>query len=99
MNAGGIIDREYAIGKGRMDLCLRYAGAVLAIELKVWRNGEPDPLKKGLEQIDGYLSGLGLDYGWLVIFDRRVGQPKISERTSTESARTVSGKTIVVIRA
>ncbi len=99
VNAGGIIDREYAIGKGRMDLCLRYAGAVLAIALKVWRNGEPDPLKKGLEQIDGYLSGLGLDYGWLVIFDRRVGQPKISERTSTESARTVSGKTIVVIRA
>jgi len=99
VNAGGTIDREYAIGWGRMDLCVRYGGAVLGIELKVWRDEEPDPLKKGLEQIDVYLSGLGLNFGWLVIFDRRSGQPKIFERTQTEAAQTVSGKTITVIRA
>jgi hypothetical protein len=99
VNAGGTIDREYAIGWGRMDLCVRYAGAVLGIELKVWRNGESDPLHEGLKQIDGYLQGIGQNAGWLVIFDRRSNQPRISERTNVESAQTASGKRITVIRA
>ncbi len=99
VNAGGTIDREYAIGRGRMDLRLCYAGVVLGIELKVWRDGEPDPLLEGLEQIDGYLQGLGLSGGWLVIFDRRCSQPRIRERTGTQSSRTPSGKNITVIRA
>jgi hypothetical protein len=76
------IRRMAAIGWGRMDLCLRYGAVTLGIELKVWRDGEPDPLAEGLEQLDGYLAGLGLDGGWLVIFDRRSGQPPIRERTS-----------------
>ena len=99
VNAGGSIDREYAIGWGRMDLCVRYAGAILGIELKVWRDGEPDPLLEGLEQIDGYLQGLSQNTGWLVIFDRRSGQPRIRERTGTESVQTRSGKHVTVIRA
>jgi hypothetical protein len=36
-NGGGTVDREYAIGSGRVDLCLRHGGTVVAIELKVWR--------------------------------------------------------------
>jgi DNA polymerase III delta prime subunit len=99
VNGGGTIDREYAIGSGRMDVCIRYGDVTLAIELKVWRDGEPDPLSKGLEQIDGYLGGLFLDTGWLVIFDRRSGQPRIHERTFTEFAITKSGRDITVIRA
>jgi hypothetical protein len=99
VNGGGTIDREYAIGSGRMDLCIRYGNVTLAIELKVWRDGEPDPLAEGLEQIEGYLKGLTLDSGWLVIFDRRSNQPRIRERTNTESARTESGRSITVIRA
>jgi hypothetical protein len=47
-NAEGSIEREYAIGRGRMDLCLRYRDLTLGIELKVWRNGAPDPLAEGL---------------------------------------------------
>jgi len=99
VNGGGTIDREYAIGSGRMDLCIRYGEVTLAIELKVWRDGEPDPLSEGLEQIDGYLGGLFLNTGWLVIFDRRSGQPRIHERTFTEPAMTKSGRAITVIRA
>jgi type II secretory pathway predicted ATPase ExeA len=99
VNAGGTLDREYAIGMGRMDLCVRYGAVVLGIELKVWRDGEPDPLLEGMEQIDGYLQGLGQETGWLVIFDRRAGRPPIRERTTTESAMTSSGKSITVIRA
>jgi hypothetical protein len=56
-----------------MDLCLRYGAVTLGIELKVWRDGEPDPLTEGLEQLDGYLAGLGLDGGWLIDFRPALG--------------------------
>uniref|UniRef100_UPI00334118D2 AAA-like domain-containing protein n=1 Tax=Prochlorothrix hollandica TaxID=1223 RepID=UPI00334118D2 len=52
VNGGGSLEREYAIGSGRMDLCLRYGAVTLGMELKVWHPGKPDPLAKGLEQID-----------------------------------------------
>jgi hypothetical protein len=47
--------------------------------------------------LDDYLSGLGLDTGWLVIFDQRSGLPDISERTTTEKAVTPAGRTVTVI--
>ena len=99
VNGGRTLEREYAIGRGRMDLCLRYGTVVLGIELKVWRDGEPDPLAEGLAQLDGYLAGLGLDAGWLVIFDRRTGQPPIRERTTSEEQPSPQGRRITVIRA
>nr|WP_217352431.1 ATP-binding protein [Candidatus Viridilinea mediisalina] len=83
VNGGGTLEREYAIASGRMDLCLRYGDVTLGIELKVWRDGKDDPLERGLSQLDAYLHGLGLESGWLVIFDRRSDQPPISQRTST----------------
>jgi type II secretory pathway predicted ATPase ExeA len=98
-NGGGTLDREYAIGSDRMDICLRYRQTTLGMELKVWRNKRPDPIKKGLEQLDGYLSRLGLETGWLVIFDQRSGQPAIEERTTTEIKKTTNGRTVTVIRA
>jgi hypothetical protein len=97
-NAGGTLEREYAIGSGRMDICLRYGPDTVAMELKVWRDGESDPLQEGLAQLDKYLSGLGLPTGWLVIFDRRSGLPPISQRTSTEAAVTPNGRQVTVIR-
>ena len=41
-NAGGTLEREYAIGRGRMDLCLRYGDQTVALELKVWRDRAPE---------------------------------------------------------
>ncbi len=61
VNGGGSLEREYAIGSGRMDICLRYGQVTLAMELKVWKPGRPDPLTQGLEQLDRYRAGLGLD--------------------------------------
>ncbi len=98
VNGGGTLEREYAIGSGRMDLCLRYGEVTLGIELKVWREGASDPLQEGLEQLDGYLEGLGLATGWLVIFDRRKGIPPISQRTSEETVKSPAGREITVIR-
>jgi hypothetical protein len=99
VNGGGSLDREYAIGSDRMDICLRYGKETLGMELKVWRNTRPDPLVKGLEQLDRYLARLGLETGWLVIFDQRSNQPSIEERTTTELASTTTGRTVTVIRA
>ena len=82
-----------------MDLCLRHGPDVLGIEIKVWRDRRPDPLAEGLPQLDGYLAGLNLPSGWLVIFDQRSAQPPIEERTRLERAVTPSGRPVAVIRA
>ena len=80
VNGGGHIDREYGVGRGRVDLLVRWpykardgkrAVQRRAVEIKVWRAGQKDPLPKGLAQLDGYLAGLGLKQGVLVLFDRR----------------------------
>jgi hypothetical protein len=99
VNGGGTLEREYAIGSGRMDLCLRYGDVTLGIELKVWRDGAPDPLAEGLAQLDAYLTGLDAAAGWLVLFDQRGGQPPIAERTSAAPAVTPAGRAVTVIRA
>ncbi|MEI6332639.1 MAG: AAA family ATPase [Pseudanabaena sp. ELA645] len=98
VNGGGTLEREYAIGSGRMDICLRYGKVTLAMELKVWADKRPDPLKEGLLQLDKYLSGLSLDTGWLVIFDRRSGLLPLSDRTTTENVISPAGREIIVIR-
>jgi hypothetical protein len=98
VNGGGMIDREYALGLGRMDLCIRWrhSGGTQreAIEIKVWREGRPDPLERGLEQLSGYLERLGLDRGYLVIFDRRADAPRQREKTGVEHR----GRRITVMR-
>jgi hypothetical protein len=99
VNGGGTLDREYAIGSDRMDLCLRYGNVTLGMELKVWRDQRPDPIGKGLEQLDRYLARLELETGWLVIFDQRSHQTAIEERTRIETETTTTGRTITVIRA
>jgi type II secretory pathway predicted ATPase ExeA len=99
INGGGSLEQEYAIGRDRMDLCLRYGDVTLGIELKVWRNRKADPLPQGLDQLDRYLSRLNQSQGWLVIFDRRDTAAELSDRLTTEIIQTSAGRTITVIRA
>lgn len=84
VNGGGFIDREYAVGRGRIDLSVRWphpSGVERwAVELKVWRDDRPDPQTDGLEQLSGYLERLGLDEGTLVIFDLRSKASPLPER-------------------
>lgn len=98
-NGGGRVEREAAVGRGRLDLRLEYGEVVLPMEIKVWRDGEGDPEEEGLEQLDRYLQGLGAATGWLVIFDQRHGLPPIAERTTSAPAMTTSGREVTVIRA
>ena len=95
---GGTIEREYAIGSGRMDLCVRYGGEILGIEIKVWRDGRPDPEAEGMQQLDQYLAGIGQESGWLVVFDRRSGAKAVEERTGSVERVMPSGRRVVVVR-
>jgi len=61
----------------------------LGMELKVWRDGDRDPLQ----------AGLGLDTGWLILFDRRTGQPPLAERTTRHEQLSPQGRRIQVVRA
>jgi len=99
VNGGGVLEREYAIGSDRMDLCLRYKDVILGIELKVWRDKKRDPQGDGIEQLESYLGRLGLDFGWLFIFDRRKNALPMEERLSTEVVVTENQYRITVIRA
>ena len=36
-------------------------GGRCGVQRRPWRDGEGDPLKEGLGQLDSYLSGLGLE--------------------------------------
>lgn len=84
INGGGRILREYALGRGRMDLVVQWPrdGGIQeeVIELKVWRDGRPDPESAALDQLDAYLDRLGLDHGALMIFDRRQNAPALGDR-------------------
>ncbi|HKH48196.1 MAG TPA: AAA family ATPase [Thermoanaerobaculia bacterium] len=101
VNGGGFIDREYAVGRGRVDLCVRWphpAGVERwAAELKVWRDGRPDPQKEGLEQLSRYLERLGLNEGTLVIFDLRSKASPLPERCSRQELGN-EGRRISVLR-
>jgi hypothetical protein len=91
VNGGGLIDREYAVGRGRIDLLVRWpvpdgSQQWEATELKVHYKGRPDPLEPGLGQLDGYLERMGLSHGTLVVFDQLSTPPSLTE-TTTPSGR------------
>ncbi|EYF04684.1 AAA family ATPase [Chondromyces apiculatus] len=97
VNGGGFIDREYGVGRGRIDLLVRFPyrkadGAPgvqrRAMEIKVWRSGQKNPRTAGLAQLDEYLTRLRLRRGTLVLFDAR-GRlarkaPRFEERVTPE---------------
>ena len=108
VNGGGYIDREYGVGRGRIDLLIRWPFADAdgvrawqreALELKVRAPGRSDPAPEGLSQLDACLDRLGLDTGVLAIFDRRPDAPPIDRRTGFELAQTPSGRRVTVLRA
>ncbi|MEO3787461.1 AAA family ATPase [Actinocorallia sp. B10E7] len=97
VNGGGIIDREYAVGRGRIDLLVRWplpdgTAQWEAVELKVHRPGRIDPVAEGLGQLDGYLERMGLPCGTLVVFDQRSAPLSMTETTSP------SGRPITLLR-
>lgn len=68
INGGGSITREYALGRGRVDLLVAFGKQRFVIELKVWRDKKTIP--EGLIQTAKYMQTAGVTEGHLVIFDR-----------------------------
>nr|WP_232303979.1 AAA family ATPase [Pseudofrankia sp. DC12] len=108
VNGGGYVDREYDVGRGRIDLLIRRPYTDdngkrhwqrEALELKVWHPDKANPLRQGLTQLDHYLDRLGLATGTLISFDRRPDAPDLSERTQFDTATTPTGRTVTVLRA
>lgn len=105
-NGGGKVDREYAIGSGRLDLFLNHKGVKLAIECKVKRKEGHDPVKEGLVQLDRYLEGLGWPAGtagnaqfqaWLFITDRTASAERTRARMLNRRRKTPQGREVLVI--
>ncbi|MCK4761032.1 MAG: protein kinase [Candidatus Aminicenantes bacterium] len=67
INAGGDIVREMAVGNGRIDLLVKFKKQEFAFELKIKRDNST--IEDGKKQLCRYLDGLGLQEGYLVIFD------------------------------
>ncbi|WP_420304324.1 AAA family ATPase [Streptomyces sp. MAR4 CNX-425] len=108
VNGAGFIDREYGVGRRRVDLLIRQPYSAAdgsravqreALELKVWRQGRPDPLSEGLAQLDDYLDRMELSTGTLVVFDTRPQAAPVHERTAFSQESTPSGRTVTLLRA
>jgi hypothetical protein len=73
-NGGGDISREFAAGRGRMDLAVEYAGRCYILEVKIvhYYDTPAAVREEGLAQIRGYRDKIDATApAYLVIFDRR----------------------------
>ncbi|MCX7045229.1 MAG: AAA-like domain-containing protein [Candidatus Sumerlaeota bacterium] len=75
VNMKGKISREFAAGRGRMDICIHFQGRAYPIEIKTIRESPKKAIEKGMAQLRGYMDTSGASEGWLVAFDQR---PRIS---------------------
>src|SRR5262249_8659146 len=69
VNGGGDIVREYALGRGALDIMISWKAQRHAIEVKLRRDTRTEG--DALDQLAGYLDHAGLGEGWLVLFDLR----------------------------
>jgi hypothetical protein len=106
VNGGGHVEREYGIGRGRIDLLVsklytdpdeKPTVQREVIELKVRRQGEGNPLRAALAQLDEYLSRFDLLAGTLIIFDRRPSAIRRPPAPEFSSHRTPGGREITLL--
>ena len=69
INGGGTVEMEMALGSGRCDLLVEYAGERFVIELKI--NYDSYTLEDGQDQISRYLDKLGMTQGYLILFEMK----------------------------
>jgi hypothetical protein len=90
-NGRGRIEREYAAGRGRMDLAVEYNGAWNIIEIKLLRKGRTfeavteEGIRQTLRYRDTFSPALQSAEGvpancYLIVFDRRPEKPAWNER-------------------
>jgi len=97
LNGGGQIERDYAAGRGRMDLGITYNQYRYIIEIKLVHSHDSyETIKEeGMEQIRGYRDKFAPDApSYLVIFDRR---PKAKEKSWDERISYVTEGDVIVL--
>jgi hypothetical protein len=90
VNGGAHIDREFALGRRRLDLCVHMGPHRYPVELKLRYSDKTEA--DGLAQLGEYMDSCGAKEGWLVIFDRRPERPwdeRITWRTAQSGTRTI----------
>ena len=71
-NGQGRINREMALGSGRLDLCVEYRDKRYAVEVKTTKNFRGED---SYRQLADYLDALGLSEGWMPVFDEDKSKP------------------------
>jgi len=101
LNGGGHIEREYAAGRGRMDLAVEYKERIYIIEIKLVHTYDtPAEIHdQGLEQIQKYRDKTDAKSpAYLVIFDRRDTAKDIPwDEKIYWQEETVPGGTVTVV--
>jgi hypothetical protein len=92
VNSDAKVDREYAEGRGAVDICVTYNKKEYIIEVKL--KGE-DTVMESQKQLAGYLKKNGEIEGWLVIFDRN-RKRSVEEKTTWETTQ-FEGYTIHIV--
>jgi hypothetical protein len=83
VNGGGRVQRECALGKGRVDLLVEFKKQAIVLELKLFHS-QQKTLQEGLGQTAAYMKNKGATEGHLIIFDRskeKSWDQKIFQRT------------------
>lgn len=101
VNGGGSIDREYAAGRGRVDLAIEFGGKINIVEIKLVHpaEGRETTMEDGLKQISRYADETNANTRHLVIFDRRPEFRKKpwDERLGWEEKTSPDGQPITVV--
>jgi hypothetical protein len=72
LNGGAdFIQREYALGGLRVDICVSYKSRRYPVEIKIQGN---QSYNKSLEQLLAYMDKSRAEVGWLVLFDKDFGK-------------------------
>lgn len=94
VNGGGVVTREYALGRGRVDVAVVFGKQRIVIELKVLR--DKSTLPEGLKQTAEYMDTMDATEGHLVIFDTDKGKIKTWEEKIYRRDEAVGTKIIHV---
>jgi len=107
INGGGRIEREYAAGRGRVDLAVEWpcsAGAtqgvwaVIEIKLIHPQDSLETTIEEGLKQTARYRDTVGAKEAWLIVFDRREKSRALPwEQRLSRSTRDTPGGPIEVV--
>ena len=97
VNGGGVIEREYALGRGRTDLLIRWPQdgrtRKFVIECKLRRGELERTIAEGVAQTRVYMDRCGAEAGHLIVFDRapeRTWAEKIFRRDPAADRATVT---------